>query len=59
MTTMTSPSLKAVSESPPLIQTRDLTKRYGSNVLALDALTVSIDEGSPAWSARTAPARAR
>ena len=45
MTTMTSPSLKAVSESPPLIQTRDLTKRYGRNVLALDALSVSINEG--------------
>ena len=40
MTTMTSPSLKAVSEGPPLVETRELSKRYGSNVLALDALTV-------------------
>src|SRR5688572_8656560 len=45
MTTMTEPALKAVSESPPLIQTRDLTKRYGRNVLALDSLSVSINEG--------------
>jgi ABC-2 type transport system ATP-binding protein len=29
----------------PLVETRELTKRYGSQVLALDALSVSVGEG--------------
>jgi ABC-2 type transport system ATP-binding protein len=33
------------SETRPLVETRDLTKRYGSHVLALDSLSVAIGEG--------------
>jgi ABC-2 type transport system ATP-binding protein len=33
------------SETRPLVETRDLTKRYGSQVLALDSLSVAIGEG--------------
>src|SRR5919106_2417727 len=33
------------SESRPLVETRDLTKRYGSQVLALDSLSVAVGEG--------------
>jgi ABC-2 type transport system ATP-binding protein len=36
---------KMSSETRPLVETRDLTKRYGSQVLALDSLSVAIGEG--------------
>jgi ABC-2 type transport system ATP-binding protein len=34
-----------MTEATPLVETRELSKRYGSTVLALDALTVSIGAG--------------
>ena len=34
-----------MTESTPLVETRELSKRYGSTVLALDALTVTIGTG--------------
>jgi ABC-2 type transport system ATP-binding protein len=34
-----------MAESPPLVETRELTKRYGKDVLALEALTVAIGPG--------------
>ena len=34
-----------MAESPPLVETRELTKRYGPSVLALDALSVAIGPG--------------
>ena len=34
-----------MTTAAPLIETQELTKRYGKNVLALDALTVSIERG--------------
>ena len=33
------------SASPSLVETRDLTKRYGSQVVALDTLTLRVGEG--------------
>ena len=35
----------AISPHAPLVETRDLTKRYGSQVLALDALSLQVGEG--------------
>ena len=34
-----------MTDSTPLVETQELTKRYGSTVLALDALTVTIGTG--------------
>ncbi len=33
------------AESTPLVETRDLTKRYGSQVVALDTLTLRVGQG--------------
>ena len=35
----------AISPHAPLVETRNLTKRYGSQVLALDALSLQVGEG--------------
>ena len=45
MDTMTTSPAGAAKTSTTLVETRDLTKRYGSSVLALDALSVTVNAG--------------
>ncbi len=42
---LTTPSNPATSATAPLVETRDLSKRYGARVLALDSLTLTIGGG--------------
>ena len=35
----------STSSTTPLVETRDLTKRYGSQILALDSLSLNVGEG--------------